>query len=478
MPYSLPQDFQRFETLITEINRLKPSFSIFIGDTKSGSSPCSDQYNKIIKTYFSSFKAPLIYSPGDNEWTDCHRPLAGAYDPLERLEALRIEFFNTNLSLGKTTLRLQRQSDIDPQYSKYVENSYWIKNNFLFVSIHIPGSNNNNEGAESAIKEYQARNQANLAWIDQAFSLATQKNLNGIVFAYQADMFYKPSQLTSSDSGYRDTLESLISKAEAFNKPVLLINGDSHRIKIDQPLNRKNQKIVLLPKFPRNNINIDVIFELVQSHKRYLIIEDLKKVNVFLNLNKLIQLLELFDLNTLNLRLNKIDNNYYNQISYKITTEINNILKKIKLKTEDEYVNQSIQDFFDALGIRNTITASVTDNMEYLVREWPENYSENIQVVPNNYSEDLIKKLLKVSNPFNLYNQFIIRDYSSIVSGIRSTYERDVPKSEYVQYDPSTGNIGKKAYNGYLFRAYRLNKDPYGQPVVLRTTREEENHHK
>ena len=245
MPYSLPQDFQRFETLITEINRLKPSFSIFIGDTKSGSSLCSDQYNKIIKTYFSSFKAPLIYSPGDNEWTDCHRPLAGAYDPLERLEALRAEFFNTNLSLGKTTLRLQRQSDIDPQYSKYVENSYWIKNNFLFVSIHIPGSNNNNEGAESAIKEYQARNQANLAWIDQAFSLATQKNLTGIIFAYQADMFYKPSQLTSSDSGYRDTLESLISKAEAFNKPVLLINGDSHRLKIDQPLNRKNQKIVL-----------------------------------------------------------------------------------------------------------------------------------------------------------------------------------------------------------------------------------------
>ena len=245
MPYSLPQDLRRFENLITEINRLKPSFSIFIGDTKSGSSPCSDEHNQIIKSYFSSFKTPLVYSLGDNEWTDCHRILAGAYDPLERLEALRTVFFSSNQSLGKNPIRLQRQADLDPRYSKYVENAYWIKNNFLFVSIHIPGSNNNNEGTESAIKEYQDRNQANLAWIDQAFNLATQRNLNGIIFAYQADMFYKPSQLTSSDSGYRDTLESLISKSEIFNKPVLLIHGDTHRLKIDQPLHRKNQKKVL-----------------------------------------------------------------------------------------------------------------------------------------------------------------------------------------------------------------------------------------
>lgn len=200
MPYSLPQDFQRFETLITAINQLKPSFSIFIGDTKSGSTPCSDEHNKIIKSYFQSFTAPLVYSPGDNEWTDCHRLLAGSYEPLERLEALRAEFFNTNRSFGKNAMRLQRQADGDPQYLKYVENSYWVKNNFLFVSLHIPGSNNNNEGTESAIKEYEARNRANLAWIDQAFNLAVQKKYHGIIFAYQADMFYEPRQLSISSS--------------------------------------------------------------------------------------------------------------------------------------------------------------------------------------------------------------------------------------------------------------------------------------
>ena len=98
MPYKIPEDFIRYERLISEINKSNPSFSIFIGDTKSGSSPCSDEYNLIVKKYFNQFSSPLIYSIGDNEWTDCHRPLAGAYDPIERLQSLRKTFFASNMS--------------------------------------------------------------------------------------------------------------------------------------------------------------------------------------------------------------------------------------------------------------------------------------------------------------------------------------------------------------------------------------------
>ena len=83
MPYSIPDDYSRYERLIGAINLVNPSFTIFIGDTKSGSTPCSDQYNQVVKNYFNQFNMPLIYSIGDNEWTDCHRPLAGSYDPLE-----------------------------------------------------------------------------------------------------------------------------------------------------------------------------------------------------------------------------------------------------------------------------------------------------------------------------------------------------------------------------------------------------------
>lgn len=245
MPYTLPDDYVRYERLISAINRANPSFSIFVGDTKSGSTPCSDEYNQKVKDYFNQFKSPLIYSIGDNEWTDCHRPLAGSYDPIERLDSLRNTFFKTRKSLGKQQLELTRQADVDPPYQKYVENSYWVKNNFLFVNLHIPGSNNNFERDDIAKAEYQERNKANLDWIQRSFALASSEGYSGIIFSYQADMFYSPSQATDADSGYRDTLRSFSKHAQEFKKPVLLIHGDSHRLILDQPLKTLDQKNIL-----------------------------------------------------------------------------------------------------------------------------------------------------------------------------------------------------------------------------------------
>ena len=245
MPYTIPEDYVRYERLIQRINSQSPAFSIFIGDTKSGSTPCSDEYNLIVEGYFQKFNSPLLYSPGDNEWTDCHRPLAGSYDPIERLQALRQKFFQSKFSLGKQKIPLIRQADIDPLFSKFVENSLWVKNHFLFVNLHITGSNNNFERDDRAKAEYFERNQANLAWMKYAFQQAQAKNYQGIIFSYQADMFYSPNQTIELESGYRDTLELLSKSALAFKKPVLLIHGDSHRLVIDQPLKTVDQKHVL-----------------------------------------------------------------------------------------------------------------------------------------------------------------------------------------------------------------------------------------
>jgi len=245
MPYNPPKDYVRYERLITEINRLKPSFTLFIGDTKSGSSNCSDEFNQVVSNYFNQFNSALIYSVGDNEWTDCHRPLAGSYDPLERLARLRQTFFENKKSLGKQPLQLTRQADVDPQYKKYVENSTFVKNGVLFVNLHITGSNNNFERDETAKAEYRERNQANLSWIKRAFDLASSNQYLGLVFFYQADMFYTGKEALDSESGYRDTLLSLSKHAEESKKPVLLIHGDSHRLIIDQPLKTVDQKHVL-----------------------------------------------------------------------------------------------------------------------------------------------------------------------------------------------------------------------------------------
>jgi hypothetical protein len=245
MPYKIPDDYPRYEKLIEVINQSKPAFTLFVGDTKSGSTPCSDEYNVIVKNYFNQFNSPLIYSVGDNEWTDCHRQLAGEYDPLERLEKLRQYFFKDRFSFGEKSISLNRQADVMREYSTYVENSYWIKNEFLFISIHIPGSNNNLGRTKEADQEYLSRNAANLAWIDYCFRLAETNNLEGIVFGFQADMFQERKLAKEPTSGFKDTIESLSSHSQAFKKPVLLINGDSHRLIIDQPLKTTNSKFVL-----------------------------------------------------------------------------------------------------------------------------------------------------------------------------------------------------------------------------------------
>lgn len=245
MPYSIPDDYIRYERLIKAINDISPSFSIFVGDTKSGSSECSDQNNQITKNYFNQFTSPLIYSIGDNEWTDCHRIAAGGYDPLERLSNLRETFFKTKKSFGKTPLELTRQGDIDSKYIKFVENSYWIKNQYLFVNLHIPGSNNNFERDAQSIAEYRERNQANIDWIKHTFAIAAEKNFKAIIFAFQADIFFSPKQFTDEESGYRDTLRTFSQFAEKFKRPVLLIHGDSHKLIIDQPLKTLDRKYTL-----------------------------------------------------------------------------------------------------------------------------------------------------------------------------------------------------------------------------------------
>jgi hypothetical protein len=78
-----------YEALIAEINSHSPSFTVHIGDIKSGSTPCDDAMLNQQLAYMNSFASAMIYTPGDNEWTDCHREKAGKFDPLERLAFLR-----------------------------------------------------------------------------------------------------------------------------------------------------------------------------------------------------------------------------------------------------------------------------------------------------------------------------------------------------------------------------------------------------
>jgi hypothetical protein len=103
-----------------------------------GSSQCTDQYFAMIKSEFDTFSDPLVYTPGDNEWTDCHRANNGSFNPLERLAAVRSVFFpQPGVTFGKDPIHVQSQAA-----QCYVEYVSYTRAGVAFAAVHIIGSNN------------------------------------------------------------------------------------------------------------------------------------------------------------------------------------------------------------------------------------------------------------------------------------------------------------------------------------------------
>ena len=50
---------------------------LHVGDIHSGKHRCTEDYDRSIFDLWKSFEDPLVYTPGDNEWSDCHKPGEG-----------------------------------------------------------------------------------------------------------------------------------------------------------------------------------------------------------------------------------------------------------------------------------------------------------------------------------------------------------------------------------------------------------------
>ena len=240
LPYGqAAQDHLPYKSLIATINRDRPAFSIHIGDFKSGSTPCSDAESQVQLGLFALFDSAVVYTPGDNEWTDCHRANNGGHDPLERLQALRATFYKPGFSLGKQPLPVLNQSASTPAFGKFIENQRWTHQSVVFATLHIVGSNNNFEARDPrAVAEFFEREKANIAWIRETFAAARQSQAKALVLAMQADVFESKSLWEDfpAHSGFRGAVgETLLPLVAESGIPVLLIHGDSHVFRFDQP---------------------------------------------------------------------------------------------------------------------------------------------------------------------------------------------------------------------------------------------------
>ncbi|MDI2129502.1 hypothetical protein [Yinghuangia seranimata] len=271
-------EFQATPMFIASVNA-DPDVStvIHVGDIHSGKQYCTAGYDESIAALWKTFADPLVYTPGDNEWADCHKagegggkyntvtgqvdpvldPATGrpvdyaAGNPVANLDLIRRTFFpEPGRTLGSGTLRVLSQAQLPnpahPEDATYVENVLWVKNGTLFVTVNVPGGSNNDADAwygaptasQEQLDESARRTAADLRWLNTAFGLARIGGMSSVVVTTQADMWDLDGKPASHVANYEPIVASLASHTAAFGKPVLLLMGDSHVYRSDNPLSQ------------------------------------------------------------------------------------------------------------------------------------------------------------------------------------------------------------------------------------------------
>ncbi len=231
VPYTVEQD-GKYRQLLKQSEAEDFAFLMHVGDFKSGDGACSDSEFIKIRDLFRAYPKPVVYTPGDNEWTDCHTVNA---DPVERLEALRRLFFHDRSTLRLDSLEAIHQS-VEPQFAKYAENYRFTKAGVLFIVAHIVGSGNNlRPNDPPSMKEFNDRNVANMAFLRASFAEVVTNEVPGVVVVIHAN----PDFEKGGQAGFTDFLTVMREFLSKYRKPVVCIHGDSHYYRIDKPLQAK-----------------------------------------------------------------------------------------------------------------------------------------------------------------------------------------------------------------------------------------------
>ncbi|HEY4409334.1 MAG TPA: hypothetical protein VGO87_05600 [Acidimicrobiia bacterium] len=177
------------------------AFEAHDGDIQLSGSKCSDARLNYVRGVFNGFKAPFVYTPGDNEWFDCP-------DPDARLAAIRRIFFSTGRTLGETTMPVIHQPGTP-------ENFRWNRGGVYFATLDVPGPAGGGPRA------------ADLAWLNGTFDAAEAAHAAAVMIIWQDDPFLYGADQT--------LVSALKNRTKSFGKPVVLVHGDTHKYRLDKP---------------------------------------------------------------------------------------------------------------------------------------------------------------------------------------------------------------------------------------------------
>jgi len=249
VPYGTATEPQ-FDRVIEAINAApRVRFVLHTGDIKAGSERCDDALLQRRFDQYQRFAKPFVFTPGDNEWTDCHRTNNGNYLPTERLDKVRSLFFpQPGVTTGGRPARVVTQASV-PGFESFVENTMWAFGGTTMGTLHVVGSNNGyapwsqidpTDSYETPrpdrVAEVEARIAAAVAWVDTIFDRANLDRAAGVLVAMQANPNFELPAADRERMGFNAVLERIATRAIAFGKPVVIAHGDSHYFRVDKPL--------------------------------------------------------------------------------------------------------------------------------------------------------------------------------------------------------------------------------------------------
>lgn len=238
-PY-YPWETLQYRIVLDDLDAHDLAFVLHVGDIFWR--PCTDtEYHRCLD-WFNGLHHPVIYIPGDNEWTDCWQAGSGRFEPEERLARIREIFFrDPSQSLGRSQIALVSQSH-DSRFQEFVENALWVHRDIVFATVNLPGSRNGlarPDRSDADVEGATRRATAAAAWLRETFAEAIARNAPGVVIGFHANPGFEKLSEEPYRKSYEPFIEPLEEEAARFGKPVLLVHGDGHHYIVDRPLRRR-----------------------------------------------------------------------------------------------------------------------------------------------------------------------------------------------------------------------------------------------